>query len=480
MIKGLRPYERHQDSGISWFGEIPLDWSVVSLARVASGFQTGPFGSALHADEYVSDGVPVINPVHLRNGLIRPSVNSRVSKATASRLVGYQLREDDIIFARRGELGRCAIVKNDQNGWVCGTGSIIVRLLKGICYPSFLAKFLGAPEIRYYFSLRSVGSTMESLNEGILKGLPVLIPPLKDQCQIVRFLNFVDRRISRYIIAKRKLIALFEEQKQAIINRAVTRGLDSKVPLKDSGVPWFGMIPSTWELQRAKSCCTDIVDCKNRTPEYVEGGAFIVVRTTCIKAGEFDDSGGYSTDQSSWAEWTKRGAPRSGDVFFTREAPAGEACLVPDRNDLCMGQRMMYFRPDPTVLDGRFLLYVIYGPYVRRYIEFCSSGSTVSHLRLGQVYALPMLLPSIAEQSKIADYLDSVASHTRKRIDLARKEIALLGEYRTRLISDVVTGKLDVRDAAAKFPIEDDVVPDTELVDDDNSEDSGDVAEEPL
>ena len=141
----------------------------------------------------------------------------------------------------------------------------------------------------------------------------------------------------------------------------MTRGIDPKVPLKDSGIAWLGDIPQHWEVRRAKQLCLAIIDCKNRTPDNIDGGQFTVVRTTNIRRGRFSLVGSFNTDQRNYEIWTQRGAPRVGDVFFTREAPVGEACLVPDLQNLCMGQRMMYFRPDPAVLDSTFLLHSIYG-----------------------------------------------------------------------------------------------------------------------
>jgi type I restriction enzyme S subunit len=115
---------------------------------------------------------------------------------------------------------------------------------------------------------------------------------------------------------------------------------------------------------------------------------------------------------------------------------------------------MMYFRPDPTVLDSRFLLHSIYGPVVKRYIEHASAGSTVSHLRLGQVYALPLLWCPVEEQRAIADHIDAATAVIDRTIAGALSEISLLNEFRARLIADVVTGKLDVREAAARLPDE--------------------------
>jgi len=282
--------------------------------------------------------------------------------------------------------------------------------------------------------------------------MPVLLPPPDEQAAIVRFLDYANQRFEKAIRAKRKVIGFLNEQKQVIIHRAVTRGLDTNARLKPSGISWLGDIPRHWEVRRAKQVCAAIIDCKNRTPDMVTGGKFIVVRTTNIRHGKFNIAGSYSTNQRNYAIWTQRGAPRVGDVFFTREAPVGEACLVPNLDNICMGQRMMYFRPQTAVLDAEFLLHSIYGPVVRRYIEIEANGSTVGHLRLGQVSAIPLLLCPIEEQKKIVSNIATESAPLNAGINHLDREIVLLREYRTRLIADVVTGKLDVRQAAAGLP----------------------------
>jgi type I restriction enzyme S subunit len=301
-------------------------------------------------------------------------------------------------------------------------------------------------------------------------------PPPEEQAAIARFLAWATNRLDRAIGSKRRIIALLQDQKQAIIHHAVTRGLDPSVPLKDSGIPWLGEIPEHWEVRRTKQLCLAIIDCKNRTPELVEDGEFSVVRTTNIRNGEFNPRGSYSTDRRNFEIWTQRGAPKLGDVFFTREAPVGEACLVPDRIDLCMGQRMMYFRPDPDVLDAGFMLNSIYGPVVRKYIEIQVNGSTVGHLRLGQVSALPLLWCPVTEQKAIVAHIDKLSAPMATAISRLEQEITLLREYRTRLVADVVTGKLDVREVAAGLPeeIEPSIRPDAAGYDGDEAEDDPD------
>ena len=278
------------------------------------------------------------------------------------------------------------------------------------------------------------------------KRIYVTFPPLHEQKAIVKYINQKLAQIDQFISYKRRLIELLNEQKTVLINQAVTRGLDPNVSMKPSGIDWLGDIPAHWDLLPVKHLCLRIVDCKNRTPIYCENGKYPVVRTSNVRNGELIKEDLYTTDESNYAEWTKRGAPIPGDVLFTREAPAGEACLVPDNIKLCMGQRMMYFRPDSSLLSSKFLLYSIYGSSVIEYIQRTCSGSTVEHLRVGQVHNLPVLVPPRDEQNAIVCFIERESQVIHHAISQAEKEIELIQEYRTTLISDAVTGKIDVRD----------------------------------
>lgn len=441
MIEDLKPYPEYKDSGLPWLGKVPAHWA----ERRAKYFFR-------EVDERSETGGEELMSVSHKTG-VTPRKQS-VTMFLAESTVGYKIcRPGDIaintMWAFMGALGIA-----HQEGIVSPAYGVYRPIRPGIIGSEYLDKLLRAEAYKTEYIRRSTGinSSRLRLYPDQFLQIPLLCPPPDEQAAIAHFLAWATNRLDRAIGAKRRIIALLQEQKQAIIHRAVTRGLDPSVPLKDSGIPWLGEIPEHWEVRRAKQLCLAIIDCNNRTPELVEGGEFSVVRTTNIRNGTFNPRGSYSTDRRNFEIWTQRGAPKLGDVFFTREAPVGEACLVPDRIDLCMGQRMMYFRPDPDVLDAGFMLNSIYGPVVRKYIEIQVNGSTVGHLRLGQVSALPLLWCPVAEQKAIVAHIDKLYAPMATAIARLEKEITLLREYRTRLIADVVTGKLDVREAAKGLP----------------------------
>lgn len=289
---------------------------------------------------------------------------------------------------------------------------------------------------------------MPKINRESLKAVRLVLPTEAEQMGIAQFLNAETTKLDALITEQRTLIDLLKEKRQAVISHAVTKGLDPRVPMKDSGVEWLGEVPAHWDMKRVKDCGCEVVDCKNRTPEPFDDGDYFVVRTSCVKDGQFNPEPGYRTDEANFIEWTAKGRPQTGDVLFTREAPTGEACLAPEGLDFCLGQRMMYIRPPERVLLSEFLLYSIYGGLARERISEKSKGSTVGHLRVGEVGELPLLLPPLDEQHAITKFVGEELSKLQTLAAASERAIVLMKERRSALISAAVTGKIDVRGRA--------------------------------
>ena len=211
-------------------------------------------------------------------------------------------------------------------------------------------------------------------------------------------------------------------------------------------------VPEYWHVMALKRILTDLIDCEHKTALAVAKSEYHVVRTTAVRRGDLDWEGTYCTDSASYNEWTSRGVPRLGDVIFTREAPAGEACLVPKGRRVCLGQRTVLLRPEPTRYDPSFLVHMIYGgpPQVR--IRLASQGSTVGHFNVDDIGWMPVLAPPLVEQEDIVEFLESNTAKAERAQQCLERELRLAHEYRTRLVADVVTGKLDVREAATGLP----------------------------
>ncbi len=164
--------------------ELQPGWAAARLIELVMEIQTGPFGSSLHKSDYQLGGTPVINPASLKDGKIVPIDEMAIGHATLKRLEVFKLCAGDIVMARRGEMGRCAIVTKNEAGWLCGTGSLVLRMPRSL-YAPYLAMLIGAPMARTYLGGASVGTTMQNLNQSILAKMPVGVPPLAEQKRIV-------------------------------------------------------------------------------------------------------------------------------------------------------------------------------------------------------------------------------------------------------------------------------------------------------
>ena len=228
VTRGIDSNVPLRDSGIPWLGEIPAHWKVVQLKFTSESLQTGPFGSQLHSEDYVTGGTPVVNPSHLACGRIHASEGVSVDEITADRLAVHRLNLGDIVFARRGEMGRCGVVEAENVGWLCGTGSLRARLRKNSAVPYYLALVFAETRISDMLAVQSVGSTMNNLNTEILGGCHVPMPPLEEQHVIV---DYVDREAIRLDAIRSKTgrtIVLLKERRAVLISAAVTGRIDVK------------------------------------------------------------------------------------------------------------------------------------------------------------------------------------------------------------------------------------------------------------
>jgi type I restriction enzyme S subunit len=198
-------------------GVIPEDWAITKLGRHAT-FKTGPFGSALHQSDYIDDGVPVINPMQIVNGRIHPTISMAITEQAARKLSDFRLSRGEIVIGRRGDMGRCALVQPEQHGWLCGTGSMIIRAgasLDG----RFLQRVLSSPPVIAAIENASVGSTMVNLNQGTLGSLLISLPPSKaEQEAIAAILSDMDAEI----VGMERKVAKARQIKQGMMQELLT------------------------------------------------------------------------------------------------------------------------------------------------------------------------------------------------------------------------------------------------------------------
>ncbi len=456
MIDGPRPYPARKDSGVPWLGAVPEHWEV---RRMKYLLRERDVRSATGAEQLLR--VSQFTGVTER----RSADGGDEPDTRAESLVGYKLVEPE------------DLVVNIMLAW---NGSMGVSRYFGIASPAYCVYRFKASVLPWYFHqlLRSPAykARIKAVSTGVVESrlrlysddlyrLEGMVPPLPEQAAIVRFLDHADRRIRQYIRAKQKLVELLEEQKQAIIHRAVSRGLDPNVRLKPSGVQWLGDVPEHWEVrtlgQIASSFRTGPFGSILHQSEYVDGGTPIV-NPTHMRGGSIVADRRCSVPPAV-AERLSNYVLEVNDVVFSRRGELGRCALVrePEAGWIC-GTGSLRVRITYLDLEPEYLIQVLQMRWVGEYLSLFSVGATMDSLNTGILKGVPVLLPPVGEQRKI---LDTTAATTRalfRATDGAQSEIALLREYRTRLIADVVTGKLDVREAAARLP---DEVEEPELLD---------------
>lgn len=249
------------------FDTAPAAWERTTLgevvARGGGSVQTGPFGSQLHASDYVPVGIPSIMPVNIGdNRLIRDGI-ACITEVDAQRLSKHIVRKGDIIYSRRGDVERRALVRDAEDGWFCGTGCLKVRLGQGVVLPEFAAFYLGHPEVREWIVRHAVGATMPNLNTGIMEAIPFLLPPLPQQELIAATLGALDDKIEQNRRTNRELEGLaqamfkawfvdFEPVKAKASGKTSFAGMPpaafAALPDRLTDSP-LGQVPQGWEIR---------------------------------------------------------------------------------------------------------------------------------------------------------------------------------------------------------------------------------------
>ena len=344
----------------------------------------------------------------------------------------------DILLSVRAPVGAINIA--DQSYGI-GRGLCAIRAKPGI-YQKFLYQSLTTT--KETLKRASTGSTYDAVSIGDVGNIPTPIPPLAEQAAIVRYLDHADELISRYISAKERLIALLEEQRQAVIHQAVTRGLDPNVSLTPSGIPSLGDVPAHWDLRRAKFTYHESDQRSDSGVEELMSVSHITgvtPRKQNVTMFLAQSNEGYKLCRpgdivvnTMWAYMAALGVARQSGLVspsYGVYRPRVDGLVNPEYMDLLL--RTENYRVE----------------YTRR-----SKGITASRLRLypDDFLDIPFLRPPTNEQTHIVKYLRRATANVDSTIDRTHRQIALMNEYRTRLIADVVTGQIDVRNATVELP----------------------------
>ena len=441
----MKKYDSYKDSGIEWIGEIPSHWEVKSFRHLFSFSR----GLGITKCDLQDEGIPCISygEIHSKYGF---SVNSEVQKLkcveekyldTTDKSL---LKRGDFIFADTSEdikgSGNFAVLDSDFTT-VAGYHTIITRQLYYNCY-KYLAYYFDSIEYRNQIRRTVSGVKVFSITQEVLKGTKLVLPTITEQTAIANFLDLKTSEIDEIIADKKRLLELYEEEKTAIINQAVTKGLDPNVPMKDSGIEWLGEIPEHWEVKKINWSFENIGS--GTTPKadnqlYYYNGNINWLLTGNLNDGEIYDTSKKITQKAIDDYGTLRVYPAESIVMAMYGATIGKLGMLKIETTVnqacCVLSKPIYF-------DNKFAFYVLLA--ARPEIINMSYGGGQPNISQELIKSFRVPVPPINEQQLIVQHIESECS----RIDFkkARTEelIELLTEYRTALISEAVTGKIKV------------------------------------
>ena len=206
------------------FGQRGANWHEAPLLTFTNLISTGPFGSLLHKSDYVSDGVPLVNPINIVDGLIVPDPDKLIDVRTQQRLQAYVLRENDIVVGRRGEIGRCAVVGANEAGWVCGTGCFFIRPLP-VVRSEFIAHLIRSRKYRAQLEDASTGATMKNLSNSALGELQVVVPDIREQDKMLALIGQLSEECGRLEVVYRRKLTALDDLKESLLHQAFSGAL---------------------------------------------------------------------------------------------------------------------------------------------------------------------------------------------------------------------------------------------------------------
>jgi len=448
MMGNLKPYPAYKDSGVPWLGKVPEHWEVRRTKTLfQSRKQLNTDGSETNVLSLTLRGV-VSNDPDNPEGLVPKDYKT------------YQIFEkDDLVF----KLIDLENIRTSRVGLVHE---------HGIMSPAYVRLTLsGIGDIRFYYQqffdlyLRCI---YNQIGEGVrstigwsdLANVRILAPPLPEQTAIVRFLDYMDRQIRRSIRAKQKLIKLLEEYRQALIHHAVTGKIDVRTgqpypAYKDSGVPWLGKVPEHWEVRRLKRIAR-LNPSKAEVPLALRDGQAVFLPMERVGSDGRFDASEVRPISDLWNGFTYF---RRGDVIVAKITPCFEngkgACLENLPTAIGFGSTEFHvIRPSKAIVTAYLYRVTTLSEFRRLGTDEMTGAAGQQRVPVEFIANFPIPLPPLFEQTAIVEYLDAQTAKLDTAIAAARREIELLREYRERLIADVVTGKVDVREVAAQLPDE--------------------------
>ena len=339
----------------------------------------------------------------------------------------YLLVPGDIVIARIGATTGKAFLVDECPESIFASYLIRVKTKSPLLSP-FLSTYFRTEDYWRQIRQNKGGRLKGGVNIPILQTLKIPLPPLPEQRAIAHVLQTIQEANA----ARQRELTLERERKAALMDHLFSHGTKGE-PRKQTEI---GEIPESWELVELNKVCSKIVDCPHSTPKFLDSGV-LCARNFNIRSGIYVREPASYTSEAEYLERIKRLIPQEGDVLFSREAPIGEACLIPPDTRLSLGQRMMLLRVNSLMLDAYFLVQSFYVTPLRTKMLSLGRGATAKHLNVRDVKQLEIPIPPLNEQQEISEILQACDT----KIAALEQEAERLDELFHAMLHELMTGQ---------------------------------------
>lgn len=471
------------------FNNFPSDWYSTPLGQLVKEnngiIQTGPFGSQLHAEDYVLVGTPSIMPKNISvNGVIDTDI-ARIRASDLERLSRYQVKTGDIIYSRRGDVEKCALISERENGWLCGTGCILIRLGNSDISPEFLHAYLSHPFVRAWIVRHAIGATMPNLNTTILSELPILVPPKKARkCIKENWTNLTKKILINFEInqtlekiaqalfkswfvdfepVKAKMAALQADGSQEDATLAAMTAISGKdtdtlavferehpeqyAELKTTAELFpsamqeseLGAIPAGWNISNIKDN-VDVRDGTHASPKASDSGYHLVTSKN-ITSGYLDRRSCYYISDMDYHEVNKRSRVSCGDILISMIGTVGALYFVAENNVDYAIKNIGLIRTSERQDLQAFIFYHLKSNNGVNYINSRLAGTTQKYLSLKQLREIPIVMPT---QDVLAAFNKKIFLH---EIHANQEITETLANIRDTLLPKLLSGEITLPEA---------------------------------
>ena len=442
-------YPAYKESGVEWIGIIPKGWEVKKLSRCLSRLESG--NREFSGGNQLKDGVLSIGGEHIDwEGNINLTNPKYIKESFYFNLNSGKVKEEDILLVKDGAtIGKIAYVKELPVKQVAINEHVFLLRTNKLLHSKFLYYFLYSKIGQTQILSNVRGAAQGGLNSSFVQRLYISIPPLLVQKNISSFLDNEIERLSKLIYKENNIMILLKEKRQAIITTAVTKGLYPNVPMKDSGIEWIGQIPDHWKLKKLKFVSkvnfstVDKHSFSNEIPVLLVNYTDVYNNQSITKEMEFMKATANINE-------IKKFQLKAGDVLVTKDSETPDDIAIPALvksnlpNMLC-GYHLAMLRPNSYFLYSNYLFYLYSDKKFRGKYECEANGITRFGLTQDSFSGTYICMPSLSEQVDISLFLEEQTSKIDSLISRSEEMIELLKENKTSLITQAVTGKIDVR-----------------------------------